>query len=295
MAKWLDEKILIKYCEDRCNTYILPDGRKILGSERNPSFGAYPDISKNELDTGEVIPCEIEWSTTNFKAHGHDIEMLIEKSGFLVVFIENSVFDVPQVKINEDDFINWFCKKSKRIAGETVSTIKKSTKKRTDPFVWIIYIPSRGAKNYEIALKKGIWGYAEPSKRKRRGIDLIEDIRKDDCVVFVKMFQFDKQNKIKTPRVKDVSKFSGFINEIVVTRITKGYYYDEKLQIWSDNIYPHRFKFDTSFFLRGTHIPFNPKSFGYYLHKQIVHQINAHTIQQINSTMLLRIMNLCKH
>ncbi|MBZ6005500.1 hypothetical protein K1514_06340 [Paraclostridium bifermentans] len=294
MTKWLNENILIKYWEDRCSSYKLPDGRKILKADRNPSFGAYPDILRNELDTGEVVPCEIEWETTNFKKHGHDIELLIQNGGFLLTFIENSAFDVPQIKIIESDFIEWFCNDSKKIVLDTVNTVKKRAIKRIDPFVWIIYISTRGSKNYEVALEKGIWGFAETDKRKRRGADMIKDIRKNDFIIFIKVFQSDENNRIKTPRIKDKSKFIGNISEITGVRVTRGYYFDEKNNsIWSDKKYPHRFDFDRDFLFKGTKVPFNPKNFGEYLHKQIANQINANTLQHINSTMLLKLMTIC--
>ena len=43
---------------------------------------SYPDIQKNELDDGTIIPAEVEWNTSNFDRHGHDISVLIDNNGF---------------------------------------------------------------------------------------------------------------------------------------------------------------------------------------------------------------------
>ena len=48
-------------------------------------FDSYPDIQKNELDDGTIVPAEVEWSTSNLDCHGHDISVLIENNGFLIV------------------------------------------------------------------------------------------------------------------------------------------------------------------------------------------------------------------
>lgn len=295
MTKWLDEKILIAYWEQNCNKYVLQNGKKINRSDRNPSFGAYPDILRNELDTGEVVPCEIEWATTNFYSHGHDINILIEANGFLVTLIENSAFDVPQVKIDENDFIEWFTNKSKNIASETIQTIKKATRRRTDPFVWVIYISKRAEKNFEIALKEGVWGFAEDKNKNRRGLGLITDIKKDDIVVFVKKFVSPSNNKLKTPRIKDTNKFIGNLQGIIIVKVTKGYYYDKGITIWSDRDkeYNHRFRFDTEPLFAGENITFTPNMFGKSLHKQIVRLLSTHKIQHIDSTLLIRIIKLC--
>ena len=92
MPKWFNETILIKYWEDRCQNYELKDGTKITSASRNPSFGRYPDISHNYLSDGRVVPAEIEWVTTNFDRHGHDINDLRNGDGFLVVFKSDSGF-----------------------------------------------------------------------------------------------------------------------------------------------------------------------------------------------------------
>jgi hypothetical protein len=293
MPRWFDEKVLIAYWEDNCKKYELPDGRKIISAERNPSFDAYPDILRNELDTGEVVPCEIEWFTSNFKKHEHDINVLLDSGGFLLTFIENTAFDVVQIKIIEEDFIDWISKKSRKLARETVAIIKKNAKGRSDSFVWIIYVSSRGGKDFGIAFENGIWGFPEDDKRKRRGLGEIKDIKEGDFIVFIKQFQSFENNKIVTPRTKDLAKLVGHIQKIVGVRVIDGYYFEDKIRVWDNNIYPHRFNFDKDIVFKGENVLFTPERFGEQLHRQIAYRINANTIEHIDASMFLKIMGLC--
>ena len=59
MKKWLEEKILIKYWTENCFKYSLRDGRKIKSAQHSIPFDCYPDIQKNELDDGTIIPAEV--------------------------------------------------------------------------------------------------------------------------------------------------------------------------------------------------------------------------------------------
>lgn len=290
MTKWFREELLIGYWEDNCKKYSLPDGTKIMRAERNLPFGRYPDISKNELDTGEIVPCEIEWVTTNFYAHGHNIDLLKDNDGFLVTVVENSAFDVAQIVINHDDFLRWLEKKSKYLGKETLEHITKECKARTDSFVWIIYVSSRAQKNYELAKEIGIWGFGESNSRKRRGQNNIEQIMKNDVVVFINHFSFDEK-KI-TPRIKDVNQYIGIINEIFAVRVKQGYYFDEEI-IYKDRLYPHRFQFEITPMFQSKNITFNKELFGELLHRQIAKQISANTLSHIDATMFLRLMKIC--
>lgn len=292
MTKWFREDILIKYWEDNCKKYTLPDGRRILRAERNFPLSKYPDISKNELNSGEIVPCEIEWCTTNFYVHEHDIEVLRKNSGFLVTLIENSAFDVPQIIIDKNDLIKWFKLKAAILARETLADIINECKPRSDTFVWIIYVPKRAKKNYNIAQEIGIWGFNDSKKGKRRGIDDIKQIRANDIIVFLREFEF--KEKTRTPWIKDVEKYVGNIKEIKAFRVSKGYYFDQS-GVYQDNLYPHRFEFDVNFppLFHAENVDFNPENFGDLLHRQIVNQINAKTIVHIDASMLLRLFNVC--
>jgi len=59
MKKWLEEKILIKYWTENCSKYTLRDGRRIKSAQHSLPFDSYPDIQKNELDDGTIVPAII--------------------------------------------------------------------------------------------------------------------------------------------------------------------------------------------------------------------------------------------
>ena len=64
--------------KENASKYKLQDGRKIKSAEYNIPFDRHPDIGKNVLDDGTIVPCEIEWVTTNYNKHKHDVNALIE-------------------------------------------------------------------------------------------------------------------------------------------------------------------------------------------------------------------------
>lgn len=291
MPKWFDEKMLHLYWIKNCKKYRLPNGTKILDAKLNSNFDRYPDISENQLETGEVVPCEIEWNTTDFD---HDISILENSNGFLVTFIENAAFSVPQVKIDEEDFIEWFSKNSKKIARDTFDVVRKISKERTEIFVWLIYLGRRGNKDAAIAFDNGVWGFPKSDRGNRRGLDRIKEIKANDIVIFVRNFSFSVEKKKQTPWTKDSTELVGSFEEIAAVRVTKGYYKNTSTKLpWNSEKYPYRFDFDKNLLFRGKNVPCNPKVLGEYLHQQIVSQIAKRSIEHINSTYYLTIHDLC--
>src|SRR5262245_32322475 len=171
MAKWFDETILIRYWEDRCDRYALKNGLKILSARRNPSFGYYPDISENTLSDHSVVPAEIEWVTTNFELHGHDIKELIDNDGFMIVLRANASALVDQIEIDREDFVNWLCENARDLAAETLNDIDRQARKSKEPQIFLYYVPrtGRGRANLRIALKAGVWGFPESNQKITRG------------------------------------------------------------------------------------------------------------------------------
>lgn len=168
MAKWFDETILIKYWEDRCQIYELQDGRKITSAKRNPSFGRYPDISENYLDDMTVVPSEIEWITTSFDQHGHNIEELRKNDGFLVVYKQNAGFPIEQIQIVKEDFIEWFQNHAIELCLETLQSIENTMRRSNEPQIYLFYIPKSGRENFNIAFENGVWGFPVNSERKSK-------------------------------------------------------------------------------------------------------------------------------
>jgi len=289
MPKWFHEQMLHKYWIDKCRNYEV-NGQQILGAKLNSIFDAYPDISENELTNGEIVPCEIEWSTTDFN---HDISTLENSNGFLVTFIENADFPLPQVVIDENDFIDWFIKNSKNIASETLDTVRKKAKKRVVEFIWLIYLGSRHKQDADIAFESGVWGFPKSNAKKRRGFDRIIEIKPNDIVVFIKGFSFDESHKRRTTWTKNKQDLVGELEELVIVRVTKGFYKNiSKNEPWNSDKYPYRFDFDAVPILKAKNIPCNPELLGRDLHLRIVSQISKRSIEHISSSYLARLMNV---
>ena len=140
MKKWLEEKILIKYWIENCSKYSLSNGNKINSAQPSIPFDTYPDIQSNEIDDGRIVPAEVEWTTSNFERHGHDISKLVDNNGFLIVFEKDlQSFPVEQIQIDQNDFMEWFQNDAKNIANETIQSIKKNVVKSKEPQVFISY------------------------------------------------------------------------------------------------------------------------------------------------------------
>ncbi len=290
MPKWFHEQMLHKYWIDRSKKYKV-NMQQILGSKLNPIYDRYPDILENQLANGKIVPCEIEWSTTDFD---HDISVLEESNGFLVVFNENANFSVPQVKIDEKNFLNWFTKNSKKIAIETLDEVRKQTKKRDIEFIWLIYLGSRNIENENIAFKSGVWGFPKSNNGKRRGYDRMVEIMPNDIVIFAKRFSFDKENKMRTTWTKNKNKLIGELEEIAIVRVTKGFYINKSInEPWKNDNFPYRFGFDKTPILRAKNVPCNPDFLGRDLHLKIVSQMSKRSIEHISSSFFVRIMRVC--
>lgn len=157
--KWLDEKVLIRYWSECHSEYSLPDGRRIKSAKANPSFDAYPDISENMLDDGNVVPCEIEWLTTSFS---HELSKLQETDGFLVVYQKNSEFPLPQIEISKKHFREWMKRNAETLVRETEKEFEMKKRTSLDPRCWLVYVGGvKAQKNLEIAMKDGVWGFPE--------------------------------------------------------------------------------------------------------------------------------------
>lgn len=291
MPKWFDETILIKYWEDRCSQYEMQDGTKFMKSIRNGSFGRYPDIEYNYLSDGRVIPAEIEWVTTNFDRHGHDITLLREREGVLVVFKQDAGFPVEQIEIDEEDFKQWYVESAELLCQETLAEIKNILKKRKEPQIYLFYIPKSGEKNFKIALEQGIWGFPINSKGVTRGLPRLSQIKRNDIVVFLRNWKSLPSIKVSGGRIS-ADKYLGTFKEIVGVTVTKGFYESTK-QIWVNNDYPYRFDFRKEPLFRGNNIPCNPKDLGKSLHEILRRlQVNG-SVERIDSSLIIKLMSLC--
>jgi hypothetical protein len=292
LAKWFDETILIKYWEDRCARYSLQDGTAVKSAVRNRSFGRYPDIQENYLSDGRVVPAEIEWTTTDFDRHGHDISLLMDQSGFLIVFVQDSGFPVEQVEIDEADFRKWYEDNAGKLCQETLAEIRKLSKRSREPQIFLFYIPRSGGANFRTALEHGVWGFPVDNRGVARGLAKISQIKKNDIVVFVRNWRSLPSATVSGGRLS-ARDYVGTYEQIVGVTVTRGFYKAYRPRIWPDNEYPYRFRFRREPLFVGTDIPCNPKDLGKSLHEILRKLQVSGSVEKIDSSMIVKLMSLC--
>ncbi|GIC75999.1 HNH endonuclease [Moritella sp. F3] len=106
---------------------------------------------------------------------------------------------------------------------------------------WVIYVGEKAEGNFNIGFEKGIWGH----KRIFNGVG-IKNIQKGDIVFFVQHLQklkgaIGNNEKNGFPRVPAEELF-GVIKSLSKCEVTSNYY-ESTDEVWSDDIYPHRYDF----------------------------------------------------
>lgn len=204
MPKWVDEKVLQRYWKDRCRIYDV-DGKKIKSARFNKPFDRYPDVF-NEFEDGNEVPAEVEWKTSDFN---HDIDVLRENNGFLIVYHKDQNFSLPQVIIEHEDFKKWFRKKSTIILTESLREYSKEKAKREFPKIWLRYNDIKNNENMEISLKIGYDGFPEKTKTLPR----VKDVKKNDLVLFVGPYKSSKPGKGGRVAFAD---FKGYMRRVIL-------------------------------------------------------------------------------
>jgi len=246
LETWLKERVLQRYVIEN-HSKFKPFGKKIINVRDNKD--RFPDLYCI-LEDGKEIPAEVEWKSSNFVQHGHDINELKENQGLLFVCEKDQDigFEIPQIEINIGDFESWFTKNSLRIIQDTTEPYKKQSKERKIPKLWFSYLSLKagGVSDFEKALVSHTWGVQKnyaPSV-----INQISTIQKNDLIAFVgpgRGFPGRVDLRKWTKR-----SFMGSFERIQVYRVTRGYFYDDSKVIWQgngkwkDEIFPHRFEFD---------------------------------------------------
>ncbi len=294
MKKWLEEKILIKYWTENCSKYTLRDGRRIKSAQHSLPFDSYPDIQKNELDDGTIVPAEVEWNTSNFDQHGHDISVLIESNGFLIVLEKDKEsFPVEQVEIKKDDFLAWFEKDSGNIAKETLQSIKKNIVKNKEPQIFIYYMRSKGTGliNRKRSFDAGTDGF--PATLKKNSLEILKQVKKGDIVIVARKFK--SSISVRGGR-NPSSKHKGAYEEIYGLIVTKSYYCSKSPKIWvEDKIeYPHRYDFRKKVLFEGKDVPCTINHLGRSLHEILRKAQISSSIEKIDSSMIVKLMSLCR-
>ena len=246
METWLKERVLQRYVIENPSKF-KPFGLKILNIRDNKD--KYPDLYF-VLENGKEIPAEIEWKSSNFVSHKHDITVLKENQGVVLVLEKDQDlgFEIPQLIIDVKDFEKWFTENSLRIIQDTTRVYKKSKIERKIPKLWFSYLSLKagGVSDFHKALESHTWGVQKNYSSSM--INKISSILENDLIAFVgpgKGFPGRVNIKDWTKR-----SFKGYFEEIRVFRITSNYFYDDKKIIWTgsgkwkNETFPHRFQFD---------------------------------------------------
>lgn len=246
METWLKERVLQRYVLENYSKF-RPFDHKIINVRDNKD--RFPDLYCI-LDNGKEVPAEVEWKSSNFVQHGHNINELKENQGLLFVCEKDQDlgFEIPQIEINIEDFENWFTKNSLKIIQDTTEPYKKSDKERKIPKLWFSYLSLKagGVSDFDKALKSHTWGVQKnysPSV-----INQISTIQKNDLIAFIGAGRGFPGRVDLTKWMK--KSFKGSFEKMRVYRVIKGYFYDDKKIIWTGSgkwqgeIFPHRFEFD---------------------------------------------------
>ena len=294
MKKWFTEKVLLKYWVENASKYKLKDGRKIKSAEYNIPFDRHPDIGKNVLDDGSIVPCEIEWVTTNYNKHKHDVNVLIESDGFLVVLEKDlESFPVEQVQIIKKDFFEWFKRDAVNMANETVQNYKTKSFKKNEPQIHIYYMRSKGTGkiNRKYTFEHGVDGF--PESTKKNTLETLKQVKKGD--IFIVARNFKSSINVKGGR-NPSDKHKGKFEEIYGLVVTKDYYFSKIPKIWiKDKIeYPHRYNFRKKALFEGKNIPCTIKDLGRDLHEVCRKMQITSEIKKLDHSMIVKLMSLCR-
>jgi len=240
MVKLIDEKVLQKYFTERFSKYSYK-GYKIISARFNEPFDRYPDIVC-VLDNHKEVLAEVEWKTSDFN---HDITILRENDGFLIVYEKDQNFELEQIAVDKDDFEKWYITNAESIFNESIKEVTKYIKERKYPELWFYYLDYNSYRDFlDHSQDMGVWGVPGNIKTFRQ-IHRFRDIKIGDLILFIARWR----PKGTGGRVT-FKKFKGKFEKAFLHRITTDYYYDET-KIWSDKgkwkgeLFPHRFKFDS--------------------------------------------------
>lgn len=237
MAKWIDEKVLQKYWVENSSKYLIR-GSKIIRARFNPVFDQYPDVFCLTEDNNE-LPAEVEWKTSDFN---HDIALLKNGKGFLIVFDQDQNFELEQIIVDRQDFEDWFNKNSNRILSESLKEIVSEITERKFPKLWFYYLNKSGNRHFYQEIQKQTWGVPKNFRQLNR----FRDIKEGDLIAFIgPWLPPRKGGRTATGGRVPFKKFKGDLERIILFRLSGDYYYDEN-EIWEHGTsekWPHRFKF----------------------------------------------------
>ncbi len=267
--KLVPEVILQRYIQDDFeqfqNIFEKLFDSKISHVRRNIPEDKFPDLYF-VLENKREIPVEVEWKTSNFDhADNSEFSSFVEQDGIVIVAIEeknSSLGSIRQLTVSLDKFEKWFEKNSKAIVEESIKPLRELEKKKRLPKLWVTLLTKKGGalEHFEPALIHQTWGIQKNYKVNSESH--ISNIQEGDMIAFLAGLHgwFKSKNtgtKVagRYPLSEWIKKsFNGNLDYVCVFKVTKGYFYDNKIESkiwetnpnskWKDELFPHRFQFD---------------------------------------------------
>jgi len=287
MPKWIDEKVLQKYFID-CFTRYKYKEHKIISARFNQPFDRYPDLIC-VLDNHKEVLAEVEWKTSDFN---HDVNVLKENDGFLIVYQKDQSFELEQIEIDQKDFEKWYVKNAKTIFKQSIDEIFSEIVERKYPELWFYYLDKNSYRDFlNHSQDIGIWGVPGIVKTFRQ-LNRFREIKKGDLIFFLAQWK----TKGTGGRVS-FKKFKGTFEKGFLHLVTKDYYYDDKTKIWPDRgqwrgeIFPHRFDFNKKPILELKDIKISKLS---YTTRASLHQLIYSLLWHGNASSLVDIISHAK-
>jgi len=267
VVKWFQEVFLQRYWEQRCaeDDYDVA-GRKVLGARMNPLTDRYPDIIENRLEGLEAtVPAEVEWTTNDFRAHGHDLNVLVDSGGFLVVLKRTQEFPRPQVELHVDAVRDWLEGSQRSLWEETIRDIVSSVRSKNDPRGWIVWRSSSIADNYRIGLEHGVWGF--PNTINPNRLASAQAIRKGDLLVFAGPWRKSVDQTVYGGRISQQQFLRGRLESVSAFVVTRGYFEGDEV-VWPPRgleTWRHRVEIDPSPVFEARMVPTSKNALGQVL------------------------------
>ena len=268
--KEIPELTLQKYILNNFNEF----NDDIIRLFNSPIISAFPNYPEDrfpdiffKLENGKTIPIEVEWKTRKFDHYDHDdFPKFKNNDGLVMVAVKEDDVNLglEQITVDLDKFEKWYLEYSKQLVKDELKDLRKllKTKKKRQPRLWVTLLTKKGGalKHFEAALQYETWGIQKNYKVATGKGTRLEEIQKDDLIVFLAglhgSYKSKKTGKLVFGRYNMTewgkATFNGKFDYACVFRVSEGYYENNEPKIWKtgskgkwkDELYPHRFKFN---------------------------------------------------
>ncbi len=222
----------------------------------NPSIDRYPDIIENQIEGRDrPVPAEVEWTTNDFRAHGHDARLLTDNDGFLIVYKRTQAFPVPQVELRLEQLRQWLEQNNRVLLDDTLGDIDRILRRRTDPRGWVVWRSHSVGKHLEIGLEAGLWGF--PSNLNPNRLASAQAIKKGDILIFVGPWRKQAgEESVHGGRISYDQFLRGILLNISAYPVTRGYFESGEI-VWPpkrEEVWKHRVEIDPQPIFKGRNV-----------------------------------------